>query len=302
MKVIASGLRFPEGPVPLADGSVLFVEMAAERLCRATADGRVEVVADLGGGPNGAAVGPDGRIYVCNNGGYRFIEQGGELVPAGSAPSPGWIEAVDSESGRSERIYDACDGESFGHPNDLVFDRRGGFYFTDTGKMTPAGVAWGSVYYATADGAHIHRVAGMLLGPNGIGLSPDESILYVAETPTARLWAWEVESPGQLRRFERPGVRHGGRFISGSPGFARYDSLAVTASGHVVVGVLHDGGLDEIWPDGSHARHHPLPCTGVTNVAFGGEERRTAYVTYGAAGTLAAFEWHEPGLELAFNM
>jgi len=69
LKVIAEGLRFPEGPIAMADGSVLLVEIARGTLSRVR-DGRVEVVADLGGGPNGAAIGPDGACYVCNNGGF----------------------------------------------------------------------------------------------------------------------------------------------------------------------------------------------------------------------------------------
>ena len=67
-KIIAEGLAFPEGPVAMPDGSVLFVEIAGGCLSRVLASGKVERVAELGGGPNGAAIGPDGHGYVCNNG------------------------------------------------------------------------------------------------------------------------------------------------------------------------------------------------------------------------------------------
>ena len=104
MKVVAEGLQFPEGPVALADGSVLFVELARGTLSRAWGEGRVEVVADLGGSPNGAAIGPDGRVYVCNNGGVRFVEQNGKLRPAGNLPDPAWIDVVELASGHFDRL------------------------------------------------------------------------------------------------------------------------------------------------------------------------------------------------------
>jgi gluconolactonase len=66
---VAAGLRFPEGPIAMPDGSVVVVEMFGPRLTRVLPDGRTEVIAEIPGGPNGAAVGPDGAVYVCNNGG-----------------------------------------------------------------------------------------------------------------------------------------------------------------------------------------------------------------------------------------
>ena len=65
-------------------------------------------------------------------------------------------------------------------PNDLVFDAHGGFWFTDLGKVRTHDMDRGRVYYARADGSHIHEAAYPLFNPNGIGLSPDETELYVA--------------------------------------------------------------------------------------------------------------------------
>ncbi|MCB1268108.1 MAG: hypothetical protein KDB19_08285, partial [Microthrixaceae bacterium] len=64
---LATGLRFPEGPVALDDGSVLLVEIERGTLSRVSPDGTVDVVADCGGGPNGAAIGPDGAVWITNN-------------------------------------------------------------------------------------------------------------------------------------------------------------------------------------------------------------------------------------------
>ena len=79
---IASGLRFPEGPIWMPDGTIVLVEMFGPRLTRVHPDGTTETIADIPGGPNGAAVGPDGAIYLCNNGGsFTPEELDGEEAP-----------------------------------------------------------------------------------------------------------------------------------------------------------------------------------------------------------------------------
>jgi gluconolactonase len=83
--VLAEGLAFPEGPVAMADGSVIFVEIYAGLLSRCDAQGNVSVVAEVGGGPNGAARGPDGAIYICNNGGQAT--PGGPVQPGQPGPT-----------------------------------------------------------------------------------------------------------------------------------------------------------------------------------------------------------------------
>ena len=71
-KVIAKGLKFPEGPIWMDDDSIILVEIARGTLSRVLPSGEINVVANLGGGPNGAAIGPDGSCYVCNNGGFEW--------------------------------------------------------------------------------------------------------------------------------------------------------------------------------------------------------------------------------------
>ncbi len=68
---ITTGLRFPEGPIAMPDGSIILVEIERQTLSRVSPNGEVRVVAEMRGGPNGAAIGPDGRCYVCNNGGFE---------------------------------------------------------------------------------------------------------------------------------------------------------------------------------------------------------------------------------------
>src|SRR5262245_12541924 len=84
-KQIASGLRFPEGPVAMPDGCIILGEIERRTLSRVTPDGKIHVVATLSGGPNGAAMGPGGKIYVTNNGGLKFLERPGRLFPVAQA-------------------------------------------------------------------------------------------------------------------------------------------------------------------------------------------------------------------------
>src|SRR5207249_11426688 len=105
---LATGLRFPEGPVAMPDGSVILVEIERRALSRVTPDGKVHVIATLGGGPNGAAMGPGGKIYVTNNGGLKFMERPGKLFPIGQADdyASGSIQVVDPMPGKFETLYD----------------------------------------------------------------------------------------------------------------------------------------------------------------------------------------------------
>src|SRR5881392_1364726 len=138
-RTLAEGLQFPEGPVALADGSVLLVEIAAGTLTRIAQDGTKSVVATTGGGPNGAAIGPDGKCYIANNGGFEWHREGSHIRPLTQARdyAGGRIERVDLAAGAVEVLYRACGEVPLKGPNDLVFDAHGGFYFTDLGKRRP---------------------------------------------------------------------------------------------------------------------------------------------------------------------
>ncbi|MFT7244413.1 MAG: gluconolactonase [Candidatus Azotimanducaceae bacterium] len=291
---ITAGLEFPEGPIAMPDGTVLLVEIKRGTLSRVLSDGTVKVVATPGGGPNGAAIGPDGRCYLCNNGGFEWHEIGDKLYP-GDQPedySGGRIEAVDLKTGTVEVLYTHCNGEPLRGPNDIVFDREGGFWFTDHGKNRPRVRDRTGVFYATPDGQSIQEVIFPLEAPNGIGLSPDEKTLYVAETPTGRLWAYDIEAPGIL-----DGKR---TMMAQLPDFHMFDSLALDAEGNICVATLMNGGITIHSPDGQTARHVPMPDRLTTNICFGGDDLKTAYITLSATGKLVSCEWGTPGLPLNF--
>lgn len=306
MRVMATGLRFPEGPVWLKDGSVALVEIASGCVTVIAPDGGKRVLARPGGGPNGMAVGPDGAFYVCNNGGFVWSEDGGVLRP-GLQPDDyetGRIERIDPVSGAVTRLYDSCNGHRLCGPNDIVFDAAGGFYFTDLGKNRARDRDWGGLYYAKPDGSSIVEVGYRLNTPNGVGLSPDGATVYVAETATARIWAFDLEAPGVARR--HPGQPHGGRFVCGLGGLQMFDSLKVDAAGNICVATLVSGAVTVIAPDGRVLRVVRMPDPMTTNVCFGGDGLGKAYVTLSGIGQLVELdwtgaEWSTPGLALAFQ-
>ncbi len=281
VEVIAEGLNFPEGPVVMADGSVIVVEIHAGLITRCWGGGRKEVVASPGGGPNGAAIGPDGALYVCNSGGLGHGVEG--------ALEPGRIERIDLATGKVERVYEVCDGKPLSAPNDLMFDADGTMWFTDLGKISAGGKEFGGLYAARADGSAILRIKGGTLSYNGVGVAPDGSAVYVADTYSARIYAYDRRIAAQEPRL-----------VATVPGMVMLDSLAMSAAGNVCVATLFEGGVSTVTPAGAVTKH-PLPDRLVTNVAFGGADMMDAYVTFSGAGTLVRTRWHEPGMRLVYN-
>jgi gluconolactonase len=278
MEVIAEGLGFPEGPVVMADGSVIVVEVMAGRITRCW-NGRTETVCEIGGGPNGAAIGPDGALWVCNNGGLTHD----------GAHTGGRIERVDLASGRFERVHEACDGKPLKAPNDLVFAADGRLWFTDFGTLEADGKKFGGLHTA-APGGEVIEVARRAISYNGVGLSPDGAHVYTADTFQARLY-----------RFAARPVLQEPQYVATARGPVGFDSLAVTAAGNICVATVFGGGITTITPGGA-TRFLPVPGDDtVTNIAFGGEDMRDAWITLSMAGKLVKTRWEEPGLRLAFN-
>src|SRR6266849_4642859 len=280
VRVLATDLEFPEGPVVLPDGSVVLVEIRGQRLTRVWPDGRKQVVAEIPGGPNGAAMGPDGKIYICNNGGS--------------------IQRVDLATGEVETLFDKCGKHSLKGPNDLVFDKHGGLWFTDLGKRRARDMDVGAFYYMKPGAKEVVEAVFGMMPANGIGLSPDENTVYVAETPTARLWAFDLSAPGEVR--PRDVIYRGerGKPVAGLGGYQMFDSLAVEASGNVCVATLISGCISVIAPDGTIVEQVPTGDRVTTNIAFGGPDLKTAYITLSGKGELVAMDWARPGLALNF--
>jgi gluconolactonase len=298
--ILAADFGFPEGPVVCEDGSIVLTEIRNGRCSRVAPDGTVSMFSDTGGGPNGLAIGPDGAFYLCNNGGGLYLQ--GISISQGPHPDYkfGSIQRIDPNSGEFTTLYSECNGHKLSAPNDLVFDVHGGFYFTDMGKRYARHRDHGGLYYALPDGSKIVELAYPILSPNGCGLSPDGKTLYAADTESARLWAFDIEAPGVLRKAEGH-LPHSGRVIAGLPDNPRFDSLAVMASGNIAVATLNTGNITEISPSGDIVREVHVADTYPTNICFGGADMCTAYITLSDSGRLGVMQWPEPGLKLNFG-
>ena len=292
VRILAEDLVFPEGPVALADGSVIVVEIGAGRITRVASNGAKSTVAQVGGGPNGAAIGPDGALYVCNNG--AFDRSG---TPC--------IQRVDLDSGKFETLYASGGDIRLKAPNDLVFDDTGHFWFTD--------FRGDAIYYAAPDGGRLELAVSGLSCPNGVGLSPDGRTLYWAQTHTRQVMRRRLSGPGNVIARPQYSVLalHGGdeldrsTLVVGLPGAYELDSLAIDSAGNVCVGALVDSGICVVSPaDGAWEMFTLPPALAeglVTNICFGGADLRTAYITCSLTGRLLACDWPRPGLKLAYN-
>lgn len=301
-EVLAAGQGFTEGPVVTPDGTVYAVDIDQGRVLRVL-EGTVDVVARPGGGPNGLALETPRTAIVANNGGFLWSEvEGAVRIPIDRSThtneppgfAGGWLERVDLESGEVTVSHRQCAGRPFRGPNDLVFDEAGGLWFTDHGKGRHVSVDRGGLYYVPPDGSVVREVAFPLLGPNGVGLSPDGTKVYVSETHTGRLWVWNLAGPGEVHSSAGSlAVRHGGTCLAATP--FSFDSLAIEADGRIAIGAIADG-IVVITPDGAEAEVFPIPGDITTNIAFGGPDGRRAVLTLSRSGSVVETLWPRPGL------
>ncbi len=303
MELVADGLRFPEGPVAMPDGSVILVEIEAGQLTRISPDGTKHIIARPGGGPNGAAIGPDGKIYVCNNGGFEYIETDGYLAPGGIAKDYdcGRIERIDPETGAIETLYTSGDFDCILRgPNDIVFDDQGGFWFTDHGKTDYEKRCHDivGIFYARADGSFMEEVVFPSQNPNGIGLSPDLKTLYAAETFTCRLMKFNITAPGKIAPDMGPGGP--GIPVYRPAGYKFFDSLAVEESGNICVATIGECGISVISPEGDLVEFVATDDIFTTNICFGGEDMMDAWICLSGSGRLVKTRWKRPGLKLEY--
>lgn len=301
-RLVTEGLGFPEGPVVRPDGSVIVCEIKNRCLTSVAPDGGKTVLVTLSGAPNGAAVGKDGALYICNNGdGFAWGDPGGWTQPVGGNPafSGGRIERVDIETFAVTELYRSIDGQPLLMPNDIVVDRDGGLWFTDHGMREARAFLHGGLYYGRPDGSFACEVAYPITTANGVGLSPDEKTVYVAETETGRLYSYDITGPGQIAPLDP--ATPGQSVLAQVKGFKRYDSLAVEACGNIAVAGLTPGCITVISPQGDEVETVEMPDPFSTNIAFGGPDMKTAYITLSGSGRLIAMDWPRAGLTPNFS-
>jgi gluconolactonase len=293
MTTLATSLKFPEAPVVMKDGSVLFVQIEARQVSRLNPDGSVVLVAQLDGGPNGLAIGPDKALYIANDGGrFSFNRRGAFNFPGGIPAGfvGGSIQRLDLKTGKATTLYDSCDGKRLVAPDDLVFDHHGGMWISDFGHVKgDAGI-----YYARADGQGIRQAKGDMNAPNGIGLSPDGRQLHVSEG--RQLWTFDIKGPGELG----PSTTYPNAAHAMLRERSAADSLKVLADGKVAVCTLIAGGISIIDAAGqTEFIQFDDPMT--TNLAFGGPDMRDAWITSSGLSRIVKVRWPYPGLKPAYS-
>ncbi len=240
---------------------------------------------------------------MCNNGGcFTPVDLGGLMLPGPFDPSRyigGRIQRVDIATGAVTDLYTECDGHPLRAPNDLVFDESGGMWFTDHGVREERTSDRTGIYYAKADGSLIKEVIFPVDSPNGIGLSPAGDMVYYAETHAGRVFQRRITGPGEVAPVAP--LDFGAMLLCGLPGLSLLDSLAVDGDGNVCVATIaENAGVTVISPAGKVIEHVDTGDFLTTNICFGGDDLRTAYITVSSSGRLLATEWPRPGLKLAY--
>ena len=255
-----SGLDcFLEGPAFDRDGNLYMVDIPYGRILRMSPGGEFDVAAEYDGWPNGLAIHKDGRVFIAD---YRR-----------------GIMALDPKSGRVEPVLSHCFSESFKGVNDLTFAKNGDLYFTDQGQ-TGVHDPSGRVYRYTADGRLDCLIANGP-SPNGIVLDPDDKVLYVAMTRANCMWHCPLKPGG--------GVSKAGVFAQ-LPGIHGPDGLAMDESGNLSAAHARPG---IIWTFSSigeplYRVQSKTKGSRMTNMAYGGADRRTLFITESYSGAILA--------------
>lgn len=339
LEVICSGLAYPEGPIHCKDGSIILVELKGQCISMVSPNGDVQQIADIKGSPNGAAIGPDGDIYVCNSGGFDWIPMplpnGQTIVVTGNQPEGsdyvgGRLQKVTPSTGVVTDLYTECRKRysPAGKPaaadwnpayklcglDDIVFDAAGGMWFTDYGKSRERDSDVTGIYYASPDGSSITQMVYPLDEPNGIGLSPDGKRLYVALTFARKIIYFDISEPGVIQPNPADVVNGSYLLTADLQGQSVLDSMAIDSEGNVYAATMlpqgnnpmSNGGISIISPQGDvefveinlpDNKFAPLP----SNICFGGEDMKTAYITCGGSGYLISMRSDIAGLKLHHN-
>jgi len=270
IELIKDGFNGTEGPTGLADGSLLFTETPANRITRIGADGQTSVFIDDSNGANGLAFTPNGDLYAVQ-----------VLKPRVGILYPPQHRRV---------LAEQFEGAGFSRPNDLVVDRAGNVYFTDSGpnlrpgEAPPPNINKPAIYRITAAGA-LQRIANGIERPNGIQLSPDEKTLYVANTAGEHVLAFDIAADGAVGAARNFAKLAGFRTTETGATSSGADGLAVDAEGRLYV--ASSVGLQVFSPAGAALGTIALPKA-PQNLAFAGPDKKTLYVVgRGAAYRIA---------------
>jgi xylono-1,5-lactonase len=271
LEMLACGFGLVEGPRADAAGNVYWSDVHGGGVHRRAADGTVEVVVPKRRGVGGIALHADGGIVVSGRNICHVVDGESRIVFAPDAPG-----LNDLFTDRSGRVL--C-GTMHSDP------------FSDSVERTP-----GECWRIDGDGSAVELYGGVSL-TNGIGLSPDGSVLYHADTAARGVWAHD---------YGEDGTASGRRFLVQSDDLMP-DGLAVDEAGVVwIADVSGSGCVRAFSPDGDEVGRIPVPATMVTSVSFGGPDRLDLYIATGnntedpaRGGTLFRTRAEVPGCEVA---
>lgn len=253
VEIVKEGFDGTEGPLPQADGSLLFTENRAGRVIRVLPDGATEVWLASSGNANSLAA-----------------RSNGEIVAALTGDKPGIGVLRQGEPPRF--LVESFEGQRFGRPNDLVVSRRGDVYFSDPGAGAPGTVT--AVYRLAADGGLTRLDSNGIGRPNGVALSPDERTLYVADTAGEWVVAYPLDRAG-VAGARRNFARLAGFQQSATGPTSGADGLAIDVKGRLYVATTV--GVQVFSPRGEALGIIELPKA-PQNLAFAGKNRATLYV------------------------
>jgi len=259
---------FIEGPSFDREGNLYITHIPYGQVFRISPSGEFAAVATYDGEPNGLKIHRDGRIFLADH------KQG--------------LMVADPKTGRVETFFDRPHRERFKGLNDLIFDSHGNLYFTDQGE-TGLHDPTGRLYRLHPNG-RLDLLLDNVPSPNGLVLTPDEQILYLAVTRGNAVWRVPLNPDGSVGRV--------GIFIQLSGGTGP-DGMAMDSEGNLAV--CHVG-MGSVWLFSKFGR--PLcelpSCAGhgTTNAAYGGPDGKTLYITESETGTVLKARMEVPGLTL----
>ena len=253
VETVKKGFTFTEGPSWDPQGTLYFTDIPNTAIHAVAANGEVTVFTSESKHTNGTLVDADGRLLAC--------QMDGQVV------------AYNTGTKKTTVLADSYEGKRFNAPNDLVIDTDGGIYFTDPLFRAPEPLPQGiqAVYYIAKSGK-VTRVTDHIAAPNGVALSPNGNQLYVAPSHQSDMLVYDVEGPGKLT--------NGRVFCSltqpeGKSGTGG-DGMVIDVEGNLYF-TTHLG-VEIFSPQGEKVGLVQFPKQ-PANVTFGGEDRKTMYVT-----------------------
>lgn len=270
-RVFATGFGFPEGPSFDRDGNLYVTDSQNKAIHRVSPDGVVSIFVRSDGGPNGSAFHRDGDVYAAEPSGKRIVR----ITPAGEL----------------SMLVNEFEAEPFTAPNDVTFDLEGRAYFTDPAEASPDDPR-GRVFRIDASG-EVHLVAERMAYPNGLAVTPDGRHLMVAETDSEKLHKFRLDNDGNVKAREEFAFVGTGHEDEVGP-----DGMAFDEAGFLHVAIYGGGIVVVVSPEGEVVEHIPAGGLRPTNVAFGGADNRSLYITETETSVVTVVAAPRPGLRL----